>query len=52
MLEGIESIADRIMIMKEGQIIGNDSIANLRLQAETGTGLSLEDLFLELTKDE
>jgi hypothetical protein len=24
----------------------------LRLQAETGSGLSLEDLFLELTKDE
>jgi ABC-type multidrug transport system ATPase subunit len=52
MIEGIESIADRIMIMKEGQIIGNDSIANLKLQAESGSGLSLEDLFLELTKDE
>ena len=52
LIEGIESIADRIMIMKEGQIIGNDSIANLKLQAESGSGLSLEDLFLELTKDE
>ena len=52
LIEGIESIADRILIMKDGQIIGNDTIANLRLQAETGTGLSLEDLFLELTKDE
>jgi hypothetical protein len=40
------------MIMKEGEIIGNDSIANLKLQAESGSGLSLEDLFLELTKDE
>jgi ABC-type multidrug transport system ATPase subunit len=52
LIEGIESIADRIMIMKEGQIIGNDSIAKLKLQAESGSGLSLEDLFLELTKDE
>jgi ABC-type multidrug transport system ATPase subunit len=52
LIEGIESIADRILIMKDGQIIGNDTIANLRLQAETGSGLSLEDLFLELTKDE
>jgi ABC-type multidrug transport system ATPase subunit len=51
MIEGIESIADRIMIMKEGQIIGNDSIENLKLQAASGSGLSLEDLFLELTKD-
>lgn len=52
LIEGIESIADRILIMKDGEIIGNDTIANLRLQAETGSGLSLEDLFLELTKDE
>jgi ABC-type multidrug transport system ATPase subunit len=52
LIEGVESIADRIMIMKDGQIIGNDSIANLKLQAESGSGLSLEDLFLELTKDE
>ncbi len=51
LIEGIESIADRILIMKDGEIIGNDTIANLRLQAETGSGLSLEDLFLELTKD-
>ncbi len=51
LIEGIESIADRIMIMKEGQIIGNDSIENLKLQAASGLGLSLEDLFLELTKD-
>ena len=52
LIEGVESIADRIMIMKDGQIIGNDSIENLKMQAESGSGLSLEDLFLELTKDE
>jgi ABC-type multidrug transport system ATPase subunit len=52
LIEGVESIADRIMIMKEGHIIGNDSIANLKIQAASGAGLSLEDLFLEMTKDE
>jgi len=51
LIEGIEAIADRIMIMKEGQIIGNDTIENLKKQAATGIGLSLEDLFLEMTKD-
>lgn len=51
LIEGIEAIADRIMIMKEGQIIGNDTIENLKKQAASGIGLSLEDLFLEMTKD-
>jgi ABC-2 type transport system ATP-binding protein len=51
LIEGIESIADRIMIMKEGQIIGNDTVENLKKQAAAGIGLSLEDLFLEMTKD-
>lgn len=51
LIEGIEAIADRIMIMKEGQIIGNDTIENLKKQAAAGIGLSLEDLFLEMTKD-
>lgn len=53
LIDSVESIADRVMIMKNGQIIGNDTIHNLRAQAaEGGEGLSLEDLFLELTKDE
>ncbi|MDX5339784.1 MAG: ABC transporter ATP-binding protein [Cyclobacteriaceae bacterium] len=53
LIDSVESIADRIMIMKEGKIIGNDTVENLKLQAaEGGQGLSLEDLFLELTKDE
>ncbi|TDQ16594.1 ABC-type multidrug transport system ATPase subunit [Algoriphagus boseongensis] len=53
LIDSVESIADRIMIMKDGQIIGNDSIENLKQQAAAGgEGLSLEDLFLELTKDE
>ena len=53
LIDSVESIADRIMIMKEGKIIGNDTVGNLKLQAAEGAqGLSLEDLFLELTKDE
>lgn len=53
LIDSVENIADRVMIMKDGKIIGNDTIENLRAQAaEGGVGLSLEDLFLELTKDE
>lgn len=53
LIDSVEAIADRVMIMKDGRIIGNDSIDNLRSQAaQGGEGLSLEDLFLELTKDE
>lgn len=53
LIDSVEAIADRVMIMKDGRIIRNDSIDNLRAQAvQGGEGLSLEDLFLELTKDE
>lgn len=52
LIDSVESIADRIMIMKDGKIIGNDTVENLKIQASSGDGLSLEDLFLELTKDE
>lgn len=52
LIDSVESIADRIMILKSGKIIGNDSIANLKLQVAESEGSTLEDLFLELTKDE
>lgn len=51
LIDSVESIADRIMIMKSGNIVGNDTLENLKLQM-TGDDTSLEDLFLELTKDE
>ncbi|GAB2628489.1 ABC transporter ATP-binding protein [Belliella aquatica] len=51
LIDSVESIADRIMIMKSGNIVGNDTIENLKTQM-TGDDSSLEDLFLELTKDE
>lgn len=52
LIDGVENIADRIMIMKDGNIIGNDTLSNLKTTFNSGADSSLEDLFLELTKDE
>ncbi|WP_373497366.1 ABC transporter ATP-binding protein [Aquiflexum sp.] len=52
LIDGVENIADRIMIMKDGNIIGNDTLPNLKATFNNGADSSLEDLFLELTKDE
>jgi ABC-2 type transport system ATP-binding protein len=52
LIDSVESIADRIMIMKNGNIIGNDTLVNLKANFNQNTESSLEDLFLELTKDE
>lgn len=52
LIDSVETIADRIMILKEGNIIGNDSLENLKSQFVQEKCGSLEDIFLELTKDE
>jgi ABC-2 type transport system ATP-binding protein len=52
LIDSVEVIADRIMIMKDGNILGNDTLANLKTQFSSEHNSSLEDLFLELTKDE
>jgi ABC-2 type transport system ATP-binding protein len=52
LIDGVENIADRIMIMKDGNIIGNDTLSNLKTTFNSGVDSSLEDLFLELTKDD
>ncbi|WP_291777313.1 ABC transporter ATP-binding protein [Cecembia sp.] len=52
LIDSVETIADRIMIMKDGRIIGNDTLANLKTTFNHSGDSSLEDLFLELTKDE
>ena len=52
LIDGVENIADRIMIMKDGNIIGNDTLPNLKANFNNGVDSTLEDLFLELTKDE
>lgn len=52
LIDSVESIADRVMILKNGEILGNDTIGNLKRQFEGDANESLEDIFLELTKDE
>lgn len=52
LIDSVEAISDRIMIMKDGNIVGNDSLENLKAAFNNGNESSLEDLFLELTKDE
>jgi ABC-2 type transport system ATP-binding protein len=52
LIDSVETIADRIMIMKDGNIIGNDTLSNLKTAFNSTQDSSLEDLFLELTKDE
>lgn len=52
MIDSVETIADRIMIMKDGNILGNDTLSNLKTTFSHASDSSLEDLFLELTKDE
>jgi len=52
LIDSVETIADRIMIMKDGNIIGNDTLINLKSTFNQDYDSSLEDLFLELTKDE
>lgn len=52
LIDSVEAISDRIMIMKDGNIVGNDTLGNLKAAFSNGNESSLEDLFLELTKDE
>ncbi|WP_194777617.1 ABC transporter ATP-binding protein [Pararhodonellum marinum] len=52
LIDSVESIADRIMIMKRGKILGNDTLINLKYQFSGDENSTLEDLFLELTGDE
>ncbi|RAI92128.1 ABC transporter ATP-binding protein [Algoriphagus yeomjeoni] len=52
LIDSVEAIADRVMILKDGNIVGNDTVANLKIQSMQGEGTTLEDLFLEMTKDE
>lgn len=51
LIDSVETIADRIMILKDGNILGNDTISNLKDQFVNEENESLEDIFLELTKD-
>ena len=52
LLDSIESLCDRVMVMKNGKIIADGDIDGLRLQLGNKEGTTLEELFLEVTKDE
>jgi len=49
-LEIAERIAERISIIQRGRIVAQGTMAELR--AEAGAGATLEDIFLEITREE
>jgi ABC-2 type transport system ATP-binding protein len=49
-LEIAERLAERISIIQHGRIVAQGTMGELRTQA--GSGATLEDIFLELTREE
>jgi len=52
LLDSIENICHRVLVMKNGKIIADGDINSLRTQLGNKEGSTLEELFLEVTKDE
>lgn len=52
LLDSIENLCKRVLVMKEGKIIADESVENLKKKAGDNSDASLEDIFLEVTKDE
>ena len=48
-LEVVEQVCSRVVILKDGQIVGHDSVANLRAVLRLG---SLDAVFAVLTAEE
>lgn len=48
LLDSIEHVCDRVLVLKEGQVIVDSDMATLKAEH----GASLEDIFLEVTSDE
>jgi len=48
-LEVVEKICTQVMILRRGQVVANDSVANLRSLMKLA---SLEDIFSELVLDQ
>lgn len=48
MLEVVENLCDRVAIIHKGKLIACDTLENIKKKNDT----SLEDIFLEMTKDE
>ncbi|MBU7006128.1 hypothetical protein [Phosphitispora fastidiosa] len=52
LLDSIENLCHRVLVMKNGKIIADGDIDALRSQLADGANYSLEELFLGVTGDE
>lgn len=49
MLETAQNLCDRILILRQGTLVAEGTVEDLRERARAGTDASLEDVFLSLT---
>ncbi len=52
LLDSIENLCDRVLVMKQGRIIVDMTMEEMKRKLGNSGSVSLEDLFLEVTKDE
>jgi len=50
-LETVEQLCDRVLILHRGSLIADGSLGELRARAQVGGDVSLEDVFLTLTAE-
>lgn len=52
LLDSIENLCDRVLVMKQGKIIVDMAMEEMKKKLGNNESVSLEELFLEVTKDE
>jgi ABC-2 type transport system ATP-binding protein len=52
LLDSIENLCDRVLVMKEGKIIVDMTMEEMKRKLGSSESVSLEELFLEVTRDE
>lgn len=52
LLDSIENVCDRLLVMKNGRIIADGDVETLTVQLGNNEKTSLEEVFLEVTKDD
>jgi ABC-2 type transport system ATP-binding protein len=52
LLDSIENLCDRVLVMKQGKIIVDMAMEEMKRKLGNNESVSLEELFLEVTKDE